>query len=70
MQGWVLDEDDYEAMPSDDEKEEQLAAKNAAAERLRPTSGDSAAVKVHASTRQFVTKSSIKKSPGYAPRVS
>lgn len=72
VQGWVLDEDDYEAMPDDDEKE-QLAAKNAAAERLRPTSGDGTAIKVDASSRrssEFATKPSIKKPQGYTPNVS
>ena len=64
VQGWVLDEDEYEAMPDDDEKE-QLAAKNAAAERLRSTSSDGTAIKVDAGSRQFVSKSSIKKSQGY-----
>ena len=50
-------------MPGDDEQE-QLAAKNAAAERLRSTSSDGTAIKVDASSRQFVTKSSIKKPQG------
>ena len=67
VQGWVLDEDEYEAMPGDDEKE-QLAAKNAAAERLRSTSTDGTAIKVDASSRQFVTKSSIKKPQGYTQK--
>ena len=57
-------------MPSDDEKEEQLAAKHAAAERLRSTSGDGTAIKVDASSRQFVTKPSIKKSRSNTSSVS
>ena len=69
VQGWVLDEDEYEAMPGDDEKE-QLAAKNAAAERLRSTSTDGTAIKVDASSRQIVTKSSIKKPQGYTQNLS
>ena len=68
VQGWVLDEDEYEALPDDDEKE-QLAAKNAAAERLRSTSSDGSAIKVDASSRHFVTKSSIKKPQGYTQNV-
>ena len=69
VQGWVLDEDEYEAMPGDDEKE-QLAAKNAAAERLRSTSTDGTAIKVDASSHQIVTKSSIKKPEGYTQNLS
>ena len=61
VQGWVLDEDEYEGLPSDDEKEEEMAAKAAAAERLRAS--DVSNIKVDANSRQFVTKSSIKKSP-------
>lgn len=69
VQGWVLDEDEYEAMPDDDEQE-QLAAKNAAAERMRSISSDGAAIKVDASSRQLVTKSSVKKSQGYTQNLS
>ena len=63
MQGWVLDEDDYESSPSDDEKEEAMAAKSAAAERLRVS--DTSNIKVDASNRQFVTKSSMKKQQAF-----
>ena len=69
VQGWVLDEDDYEAMPDDDQKE-QLAAKNAAAERLRCSFGDGTAIKVDANSHQLVTKSSVKKSQGYSQNFS
>lgn len=63
VQGWVLDEDDYESSPSDDEKEEAMAAKSAAAERLRVS--DTSNIKVDASNRQFVTKSSMKKQQAF-----
>ena len=66
MQGWVLDEDEYEGLPSDDEKEEERAAKAAAAERLRAS--DISNIKVDASSRQFVTKPSIKRSHELATR--
>ena len=59
----MLDEDEYEGLPSDDEKEEEMAAKAAAAERLRAS--DVSNIKVDASSRQFVTKSSIKKTPDF-----
>ena len=65
MQGWVLDEDEYEGLPSDDEKEEERAAKAAAAERLRASGVSN--IKVDASSRQFVTKPSIKRSHEFAP---
>ena len=68
VQGWVLDEDEYEAMPGDDEKE-QLAAKNAVAERMRSTPSEGTAIKVDTSSRQFVPKPSIKKPQGYTPNI-
>lgn len=60
MQNWVLDEDDYEGLPSDDEREEALAAKNNAMERLR-LSDNTSSLKNEAGSRQFVSKPSIKK---------
>lgn len=71
VQGWVLDEDEYEAMPGDDEKE-KLAAKSAAAERLRATPSDASAMRVPVDARSrsllAVTKwkSSMKKPQGSA----
>ena len=60
VQNWVLDEDDYEGMPSDDEREEALAAKTNAMERLR-LSDNNSSLKSEAGGRQFISKPSIKK---------
>lgn len=60
VQNWVLDEDDYEGMPSDDEREEALAAKTNAMERLR-LSDNNGALKSDAGSRSFNSKPSIKK---------
>ncbi|KAL3141496.1 hypothetical protein ABBQ32_005058 [Trebouxia sp. C0010 RCD-2024] len=61
VQGWVLDEDEYEAMPDEDQKE-KLAAKSAAAQRLRATSSNVAAIKMDArSLHSMSMKSSMKK---------
>lgn len=64
VQGWVLDEDEYEAMPDDDQKE-KMAAKNAAAQRLQSTSSSVAAIKMDArSLHAMSMKSSMKKPYG------
>lgn len=60
VQNWVLDEDDYEGLPSDDEREEALAAKTNAMERLR-ISDNNSALKSEAGNRSFQSKPSIKK---------
>ncbi len=65
VQGWVLDEDEYESSPSDEEKEEAMAAKSAAADRLRAS--DVSNIRADASNRQFVTKSSMKKQQAFKP---
>lgn len=68
VQGWVLDEDEYESSPSDEEKEEAMAAKSAAADRLRAS--DVSNIRADASNRQFVTKSSMKKQQAFKPSSS
>lgn len=60
VQNWVLDEDDYEGLPSDEEREDALAAKTVALERLRLTDGNGA-LKSDSPGRPFVSKPSIKK---------
>lgn len=67
VQGWVLDEDESDLSPNEGEQEEALAAKSAAAGRLRAT--DISNIKADASDRQFVTKSSMKKQQAIKPNV-
>ena len=67
MQGWVLDEDESNVSTHEGDEDEALAAKSAAAGRLRAT--DVSNIKADAGDQRFVTKSSMKKQQASKPNV-